>query len=87
MSWPGNVSELENFIEKLAAISARPEILPDDIVPPIKRAKTPEPGMQLGDILKEKEKEQIFSTLSNTKGKKGKRRKSWESAGKLCAGK
>ena len=70
--WPGNVRELENFIEKLIAVSDKPEISAEDIIP-YKLEETGEasnPSGHLGDVLKEKEKEQIINVLARTGGKK-----------------
>lgn len=61
--WPGNIRELENFLERLLIFSEGPIITPDQIY----FENTPEPSKQpngkLNDVLEQKERELIREAL------------------------
>lgn len=70
-SWPGNIRELENIIERSVIISKNNLITKDDL--PLWRDSTaPAPNKTLGVAVREFKKEMILQTLARTGGKKSK---------------
>ncbi len=71
-SWPGNIRELENTIERAVIFSAHPIILPEDLprkmLEETKRADALPPEKALS--LKEVEKRYVLKVLQDTKGNK-----------------
>jgi DNA-binding NtrC family response regulator len=81
-SWPGNVRQLENAIERAVAISGgRGQIEVEDLPAEIREAEEsalpssvalPEDGINLGAFVEHIERELIQRSLERTKGNKGK---------------
>jgi len=71
-SWPGNIRELENTIERAVIFSAHPIILPEDLprkmLEETKRTDALPPEKALS--LKEVEKRYVLKVLQDTKGNK-----------------
>lgn len=69
--FPGNVRELENVLERAAALSIGPEIDPDDlglVAAPSSMGETVEPGrLPLQDYLDKVERQAILDALQNTR--------------------
>ena len=80
-SWPGNVRQLENAIERAVAIGAgRPQIDASDLPVEIQQAQEPvmpstvslpEEGLDLGAFIEHVERELIERSLERTGGNKG----------------
>ena len=59
-TWPGNVRQLENSVERAVYLAAGPQIMPEDLPPEILQQYTESPGQ--GPVLEEvQEKPQIMS--------------------------
>ncbi|MCL6583398.1 MAG: sigma-54 dependent transcriptional regulator [bacterium] len=80
-SWPGNVREMENTIERAVALAAQDIIQPEDLPENIRRSatiETPvidynlEQGVDLEKIMDSLEKSLIFQALDKSKGNKTK---------------
>ncbi len=80
-SWPGNIRELENIIERMVILKQRPgPIVPDDIPPKIKGLKgttqmafdIPKNGIDLTKTVDELEREFIEKALNKVGGVKSK---------------
>jgi DNA-binding NtrC family response regulator len=74
-SWPGNIRELENTIERAVILSIHPIILPEDLPQKFLQAVSGEgPETEEGKLLplKEIEKSYVLRVLQETKGNKKK---------------
>jgi DNA-binding NtrC family response regulator len=71
-SWPGNIRELQNAIERAFALSSEPEIAPQDLPPAVLRGASPEVSAEAGDVLPldEMEKRAIMAALHRSRGNK-----------------
>lgn len=74
-SWPGNVSELENIIERLVAVSDRNEITPDEIpieykLPTSQQLNNTPNLTSFHEIIKSTERELIAWAMHKTQGNK-----------------
>jgi two-component system, NtrC family, response regulator AtoC len=79
-SWPGNVRQLENAMERSVALSAgRAQVEASDLPPDVQRAATavtpdllfPEDGLDLETYVRSIERELIRRSLEKTRGNKG----------------
>jgi two-component system response regulator AtoC len=78
--WPGNVRQLENFIERMVALTAtRPVILPADLPEEIQAKASlnlaptieiPDQGIDFQNIVTDMERELILQSLRRTNGNK-----------------
>ncbi len=67
-SWPGNIRELENTIERAVVMAAGPAIMPDDLMLP--GGKKPAEGVQAGMTLEELSSRLLQKTLDAAGGNK-----------------
>ncbi|MBT3253989.1 MAG: sigma-54-dependent Fis family transcriptional regulator [Candidatus Marinimicrobia bacterium] len=63
-SWPGNIRELENFLERLLIFSEGPTITPDQIYFENVPRKTEKSGGKLNDVMEQTERELIRDALN-----------------------
>jgi transcriptional regulator with PAS, ATPase and Fis domain len=78
--WPGNVRQLENFCERMVALTgAQTAIMPADLPPEIENRDTtnyvptieiPEEGIDLKNLVTDMERDLIVQSLRKTKGNK-----------------
>jgi DNA-binding NtrC family response regulator len=78
--WPGNVRQLENFVERMVALSGhRPAILPTDLPGEIQNRDSsnfvplieiPEEGINFQNVVTDMERELIVQSLRKTNGNK-----------------
>ena len=68
-SWPGNIRELQNCLERAAMLSRDGLLLPEGLPPAVREAREPQPA-HAGSLqtLEETEREQIQAALRHTGG-------------------
>jgi DNA-binding NtrC family response regulator len=72
-SWPGNIRELENLIERAWVLSGNGKITPDLIEPWLKNPSSPQTfNARPGHILEDTERELIMQTLQQFNGHRAK---------------
>ncbi|HMK48748.1 MAG TPA: sigma-54 dependent transcriptional regulator [Thermodesulfovibrionales bacterium] len=69
-SYPGNIRELENIIERAVSFADSPQILPSDLPPGISQFPSQKinPSLKLKETLRNVEKELIWSSLQKSGG-------------------
>jgi DNA-binding NtrC family response regulator len=70
MSWPGNIRELENLVERLVIFCSTGEIVTDDIEQHRNTNSGPSDGTAAPETLRQVEREQILRVLRESGGNK-----------------